>query len=200
MLTEIGIASITFAITNIDDLLILSLYFANPTYRTWNILLGQYLGIIAIILVGLTGLILDTFFADHWISFLGVIPMTIGFRGLYQLRLTDESEEEELPAPKSRFQILSVALVTIANGGDNIGVYVPLFANLTSSQIYLYVFVFLVLTTVWCMIALFITSHPRVKSIFAKHGKVVLSTFLILLGFFIMKEFLIWLINLTIAS
>ena len=191
MLTQIGIAIVTFAITNIDDLLILSMYFANPGFKARAVVMGQYLGIITLIIISLVGLILGAFLADHWISFLGAIPLALGVKGLFQLR-DEEEPEEKLNPTRSKFQFLNVALVTIANGGDNVGVYAPLFANLAMQDIIIYVIVFLLLTAVWCVLSYYIASHPKVKHVFEKHGKVILPVFLVLLGLFIMKDFIVW--------
>ncbi|NOT76179.1 MAG: transporter [Cyclobacteriaceae bacterium] len=196
MLSQILVAIVTFTITNMDDLLILSIYFANPDYKTRHIVAGQYLGILSLIVVSFVGVILGAILADHWISFLGVVPFALGIKGLFQLR-ENERDEEEVSSNNNthKHQYLSVALVTIANGGDNIGVYAPLFANLTFSDIILYMIIFLLLTAVWCALAYYLTSHPGVKRVFEKHGKVILPCFLILLGLFIMKDFGIWILT-----
>ena len=126
MIPHIGLAVVTFVITNIDDLLILSVYFAAPTYRGRNIVVGQFFGIVTIILISLTGVVLGNFLSDRWISLLGLLPIIVGVKEL----LSDEGEEsEDISIKPSNLQFLNVALVTIANGGDNIGVYVPLFAS-----------------------------------------------------------------------
>ena len=47
--------------------------------------------------------------------------------------------------------MLTVAAVTLANGGDNIGVYVPVFAATGIGALITYVIVFLPLVAVWCV-------------------------------------------------
>lgn len=195
MLSQVGIAIVTFAITNIDDLLILSIYFANPEYKTRNIIAGQYLGIISLIVISLIGLLLGALLPDHWISLLGIVPLALGIKGLFLLRKSDvEDEQEEINSKHSSLQYLNVAFVTIANGGDNVGVYAPLFANLSAFDLTIHISVFLLLTAVWCILSYYITNHPTVKLVFEKHGKVILPCFLILLGLFIMKHFGEWLL------
>jgi cadmium resistance protein CadD (predicted permease) len=188
MIPHIGLAVATFVITNIDDLLILSIYFAAPTYRGRNIVIGQFFGIIAIILISLSGVVLGNFLSDRWISLLGILPIIVGVKEL----LSDEGEEsEDVSVKASKFQFLNVALVTIANGGDNIGVYIPLFASLPdSSYVSLYVISFLFLTGVLCYLAFYLTNHPKIKHSAETWGHKILPYFLILLGVFILKDFL----------
>ena len=187
MIPHIGLAVVTFVITNIDDLLILSVYFAAPTYRGRNIVVGQFFGIVTIILISLTGVVLGNFLSDRWISLLGLLPIIVGVKEL----LSDEGEEsEDISIKPSNLQFLNVALVTIANGGDNIGVYVPLFASLPNpSYVSLYVITFLLLTAVLCYFAYFLTNHPKIKHYAETWGHKILPYFLIVLGIFILKDF-----------
>jgi cadmium resistance protein CadD (predicted permease) len=126
MIIHLGLAIATFGLTNIDDLLILSVYFASDRHKIRSVVAGQYLGIAALILISLSGTAAGHFFEIHWVSLLGLLPVLLGIRGL----IKRNEAEEELPLHKTKVQFLSVALVTIANGGDNIGVYAPLFATM----------------------------------------------------------------------
>jgi cadmium resistance protein CadD (predicted permease) len=189
MIPHIGLAVVTFVITNIDDLLILSVYFAAPAYRGRNIVVGQFFGIITIILISLVGVILGNFLSDRWISLLGILPIIVGVKEL----LTNEGDEDDdVSVTKSSFQFLSVALVTIANGGDNIGVYVPLFASLPDFNfVVLYSTIFILLTGVLCFLAYYLTNHPKIKHHAATWGHKILPYFLIVLGIYILKDFVI---------
>lgn len=191
MIPHIGLAIVTFLITNIDDLLILSVYFASPAYTRRNIVIGQFAGIITLILLSLAGMLIGNLVEDRWISLLGLLPIGLGIKDLLS---KDESDDDDVSKSKTHFQFLNIALVTIANGGDNIGVYVPLFANLERVEVSLYVVVFLAMTAVLCVIAYYFVNHPRVKKIFEKYGKIILPYFLILLGLFILKDFILSLV------
>ncbi len=73
-----AIASITsFAATNIDDIAILMLFFAqlNTTFRPKHIVIGQYLGFIALILISLPGFFGGLILPRYWIGLLGLIPI-----------------------------------------------------------------------------------------------------------------------------
>jgi cadmium resistance protein CadD (predicted permease) len=189
MITHLALAFATFIITNIDDLLILSVYFASNQYKVRNIIAGQYLGIVTLIAVSLLGIIASQLFAAHWVSLLGLLPVFLGVKDLLQRNQDDEAAPEKV---KSSFEFFSVALVTIANGGDNIGVYAPLFANIETYYIPFYIFTFLALTGAWCFLGYWIVRHPIVKNIFSRYGKLILPVFLIVLGTFILKDFIIW--------
>jgi cadmium resistance protein CadD (predicted permease) len=188
MFTHFAIAIATFGITNMDDLLILSVYFASDRHKAGNVIAGQYLGIATLILISLSGMVAGQLFEIHWVSLLGLLPVFLGIKGL----IRRNEMGEELTLNKKNFQFLSVALVTIANGGDNIGVYAPLFATMKISYVYFYIVIFLLLTGVWCFLGYWLAGHPLVKNIFSRYGKLILPFFLIALGLFILKDFIAW--------
>lgn len=187
MLNYALIGVITFVVTNIDDLLMLSIYFAAGEYKTKNIVSGQYLGITTLILVSLSALLLNQVFETRWISLLGIFPLLLGLRGI--LWKKNDGEPSSTETDRSKFQFLNVALITIANGGDNIGVYAPLFATTPTVYTIMYIGLFLLLTGVWCFLGYYSVSHPLVKGVFSTYGKIILPYFLILLGLFILKGF-----------
>ena len=60
----------------------------------------------------------------------------------------------------SALSFLSVAAVTFSNGGDNIGIYTPLFAsNNIIGQIDILVVLFLIMTAVWCSIGYYLVNQ-----------------------------------------
>jgi cadmium resistance protein CadD (predicted permease) len=88
--------------------------------------------------------------------------------------------------------MLSVALVTIANGGDNIGIYIPLFVALSMTETITTVMIFLMMTLVWCFVARYLTRHPLLKDTIERYGHLVTPFVLILLGIFILYESNSW--------
>jgi cadmium resistance protein CadD (predicted permease) len=82
----------------------------------------------------------------------------------------------------------SVAALTVANGSDNIGIYVPLFASSSVISLIVIVSVFLILVGVWCAIAYGLTSVPMIATILTSQGSTFVPCVLIGLGIFIVKE------------
>ena len=60
--------------------------------------------------------------------------------------------------------------VTFANGGDNIGVYVPVFATAGIGGIAVYAVVFLLLVAVWVAAGRFFATRPAVARAVARWG------------------------------
>lgn len=85
-------------------------------------------------------------------------------------------------------QTYKVAAVTIANGGDNISIYIPLFAGNQLASLGVILGVFFVMVGVWCAIAYFLTRHPTIAYVLSRYGRHVISFVLIDLGLLIMYE------------
>lgn len=89
------------------------------------------------------------------IGFLGLLPILLGVWKLLEVVFPTEEEEEE--AGKSRIasmkSIFKVSVITVMNGGDNIGTYVPLFSQAKGAEIAVYVVVYYILLGVWCFAA-----------------------------------------------
>ena len=192
MLYDIGLGVATFIVTNVDDLLILTLYFSSPLYKVRAVVLGQYLGICSLIAMSLVGFLAGMIVAPHWVSLLGILPLILGIRALALER--EKNEGGDISSAHTKFQFLNVAFVTIANGGDNIGVYIPLFANADFYQVVVYCVIFLILTALWCLLGFYFVKHPLVERAISKGGNRILPVFLIFLGLFILRDFVTWLI------
>lgn len=194
---------IAFIATNIDDIVILLLFFSqvDANFHRQHIVVGQYLGFTFLILVSLPGFFGGLIVPREWIGLLGLLPIAIGIRQLV-------SREEEIvqvqtvgrfkhspsnPIVSFLFSVLNpqtykVAAVTIANGGDNISIYIPLFAGSKPASLGVILSVFFLMVGVWCAIAYLLTRQPSIAYVLSRYSKHVVPFVLIGLGLSIMYE------------
>jgi cadmium resistance transport/sequestration family protein len=203
LLTAMTTGIAAFIATNIDDIFILTLLFTqvNAIFCRRHIVVGQYLGFSLLLLASLPGLLGNFLIPDAWIRLLGLVPIAIGL-GCF-LKEEDDGESQapissDNKLPKTSFlshwlspQTYGVAAVTVANGSDNIGVYVPLFANTALENLPIILGVFLTLVGLWCYIAYQLTNLPVISSTIIGYGQTFVPCVLIGLGVFIVKESLI---------
>jgi cadmium resistance protein CadD (predicted permease) len=118
-----------------------------------------------------------------------LFPIYLGIVQFISL-IKGKSDEEELEQQEKRSKIgmLSIATVTIANGGDNIGTYVPLFASLSPADKSIMTGIFLGMVFIWLTTARYLTTHPLVAKTIARYGHIITPIVLCLLGLFILKE------------
>ncbi|MFC5946733.1 cadmium resistance transporter [Pseudonocardia lutea] len=192
-LATIRQAAVMFAVTNVDDLLVLGLFFGRaPDGRAaGRVVLGQYLGFGAILVASLLGAVGAGFLPGSVVPYLGLLPILLGLRAAWQAwqarrdRRDDDGDAEE---PGGRVGVLAVAAVTLANGGDNIGVYVPVLAGATRTGFVTYTAVFLLLVGVWCGAGRFLATRPFVARTLSRWGHVVLPAVLIAIGVLVLVE------------
>ncbi|MFJ8016094.1 cadmium resistance transporter [Streptomyces sp. NPDC096339] len=190
----IGQAAGLFAVTNIDDILVLALFFAQGAGHpgsTRRIVLGQYLGFAAILAVAVAAAFGATFLPESAIPYLGLLPLALGLKAAWQAWKDHRgggTDEEEAQPEEGGPNSLEVAAVTIANGGDNIGVYVPVFATAGSGGMAVYAVVFLALVAVWCFAGRYFATRPVIARALARWGHVLLPLVLITIGLLILVE------------
>jgi cadmium resistance protein CadD (predicted permease) len=156
----ITIGIISFAATNIDDIFILMMFFSSSSssFPTRQVVVGQYLGIGLLVTISALGSFISIAVPTYIIGLLGIVPIGIGVKKLIELRTKKrkdtKSQQTVQMRIKSHLSFVSVAAVTFSNGGDNIGVYTPLFAKYNAaSQITALAIVFMAMTAVWCIAA-----------------------------------------------
>ncbi len=190
---------VAFAITNIDDMLLLTVFFSDREtgLKKRHIVLGQYLGFVVLLLLSLLGFLGALLIPAYWIGLLGFYPI---FKGIYELRKhfflkKDQPQGAVLPSFSQENPLLlsalqapqtySVAAVTIGNGGDNLSVYIPLFAQMQGASVLFLVVLFLFLVSVWCLIGYWLTRLPGMEIILKRISFAAFPFLLIGLGLFI---------------
>jgi cadmium resistance transport/sequestration family protein len=195
--TAIPAGITAFTATNLDDILILLLFFSqvNAWFRHRHIVAGQYLGFAALVLASLPGFFGGMLLPQAWIGMVGIVPIAIGVGRL--LNRGEEVEEDValMPSPSDSYfsnilspQTVGVASITFANGGDNIGIYVPLFASCNWETLLITLAMFFSLVGVWCYTAFQLVRVPTIADTLTRYGNFLVPFVLIGLGVMILLE------------
>lgn len=187
ILSSIAQAVGLFIATNIDDIIILSLFFGRGQGQpgtTRRILLGQYLGFLGILGAGvLAALGAQALLPDQVLPYFGLIPLGLGLWATWQAwRNRDDDDDDAAQLEGKRVSVWTVAAVTFANGGDNIGVYVPVFVSVSWGTILAYCIVFLLLVAVLVFVARWITSRKPIAEALERWEHILFPAVLIGLG------------------
>ncbi len=213
MISTIITALVSFFSTNIDDIFILMLFFSqvNKDIKVKHIVIGQYLGIGALTAISIAGALGISIIPQEYVGLLGLVPIYLGIKEYIEYKKEIKNNvEEEAQATEENIQeqvflnqenktlvsirkfispsILKVTGVTIANGGDNIGIYIPLFSSMKLYSILITVIVFLLLTGVWCFIGFKLAEHPFVNKNIEKYKHIFVPIIFVALGVFIILE------------
>lgn len=179
--------------TSIDYLFILMIIFSQSYTRKglFQIYGGQYIGTGILVVVSLFAAYVLNFIPQDWlIGLLGLIPIFLGVR----IDLLGESEEEEgkvvekLEQRGSTRLLWIVTLLTIASGGDNLGIYIPYFTSLSFSEILVILIVFFISTFLLCQISYKLVKISFVSETIEKYERIIVPVVFIGLGLYIMLE------------
>lgn len=192
-------ALVLFVATNIDHLALLTLWFVHGQNRpgtTARICAGQYVGFgvilaVTIVLSAISGLVIP----QEYLRFLGLIPLALGVKAAIgeireRVGSRDFENEGEAQLKGKKVSVGAVALVTMANGGDEVAAYLPVFALSTWWQIALFCAVFLVLAGVLLALARFITGRMGLAEVLERFEAIIFPSVLILLGVLILADLL----------
>ncbi|WP_016701042.1 cadmium resistance transporter [Actinoalloteichus spitiensis] len=180
-----------FVVTNIDDVVVLALFFAQGAGRpgtTRTIVLGQYLGFCGILLVSVAAALGAAFLPAGAVPYLGLLPLLLGVRAAVEAWRHRDDPDEEKAAARTGPTVLAVTAVTFANGGDNIGVYVPVFATAGAGGMSVHIVTFLVLLALLVLAGRYLASRPAIASALARWGHILLPVVLIAIGLLILVE------------
>ncbi|HEU5156000.1 MAG TPA: cadmium resistance transporter [Streptosporangiaceae bacterium] len=179
-----------FVGTNVDDIIVLTVLFlssrAGGKPRPWQIWVGQYAGVAALVLVSAAAALGLTIVPEDWVGLLGLIPLVLGVVGLV-VALRSRADGEDDP-PAVAYGVVSVAGLTIANGADNISVYTPVFRTIGVGPSAVIVMVFAVGIAVWCLAGSWLGSHRKIVEIVERHGEWLVPAVFIALGILIIVE------------
>ncbi len=175
-----------FVTTNLDDLFVLLGFFSDPRFRLPQVALGQFIGIATLYGVSVAASLLSLVVSPAYVGLLGILPIAIGLKKMWELREGEGDGEEAAATDKgARWRPLTVAAVTIADGGDNLGVYIPLFATRPGVDVAVIGVVFAVMTLLWVGAAFWLTTHRTLGAPIRRYGRRVVPFVLVALGAYI---------------
>ncbi|HDR7773990.1 cadmium resistance transporter [Bacillus paranthracis] len=198
MVTTIISSFIAFTSTNIDDIFILLVLFSQVKTgvckeedRTFQgktkikelyIVIGQYLGVSVIIFLSIIGSLSSFFIPISWIGLLGFVPIYMGIKGLFSLRSNKSNEVID----NTSGSLFKVAAITLANGADNISIYIPMFTSQSLEANFVTLIIFFCMIAIWCLIGYTLLRAPIFAKVLERNCHIIVPIVLIGLGMFIL--------------
>ena len=180
MLTSIFTSIIAYISTNIDDIFVLMILLASAGAAKGRLIAGHFLGVGLITVISmLCAFGLQNLPLRH-VGLLGLVPIALGIKAWF-----DRDEEE---AEAKGTGVLSMAMITLGNGADNVGVYIPLFTGFSGVERIGAVIIFAGMTVLWIWFANSLAELPKIKAVIEKYKAVAIPVVFIALGVFIILE------------
>ena len=180
-------AAVLFAGTNVDDMIVLTVLSGSSRAagrpRQWHIWAGQYAGFAVLIgasLAAAAGLALVPL---HWLWLLGLVPLGLGLYKLAAAIRAHRSGQQASPAAVTG--LAGVIGLTVANGGDNLSVYIPVFRTSSAAEIAVIITVFLAAVGLYCLASIRFAGHRAIIQAVQRWGEWIVPVVFILIGFYI---------------
>lgn len=192
LLTAALLAVPLFIATNIDDVFVLLMFFAEPRVRAAHVIAGQFVGIGALVLASVIAGLIALVIEPEYVGLLGLLPIAIGVKKAIDLIRGEGDDTEDsarVPAGSTNVRlVIAVTAITIANGGDNLAVYTPFFATRSLPETVIVAVVFAVMTALWCVIAQWMVNHRTLGLPIRRYGQPLMPAMLIGIGVFILYD------------
>ncbi|MFL9961409.1 cadmium resistance transporter [Paraburkholderia sediminicola] len=210
MFSLVLLAIVAYAATNIDNLFVLLAFLAQARGGRHRVIAGQCAGSLVLIAGSILFAALLMHLPAGYVGLLGLLPIGVGLSQVWE-RLGPSLAQRTKAAPDdahvstgakesstaAAFTVLSnaalasstrnssfltVAGVAIANGSDNLAVYVPLYASRSPSETALISLVFVVMSGLWCAAAVWLVEHPLLGAPIRRYGTSLLPLILLAIG------------------
>lgn len=181
MLTSILTSIVSYISTNIDDIFVIMILLASAEGAAKRRLIaGHFLGVGWITVISMLGAFGLQNLPLKYVGLLGLVPIALGIKAWF-----DRNEEE---TEANAGGLLSMAMITVGNGADNVGVYIPLFTGFSGPERIGTVIVFALMTGVWVFLANSLAEFPKIKAVIEKYKGIAIPVVFIALGVFIILD------------
>lgn len=197
LMQQVITAGGAFMATNVDDIVLLTLLFSRLPHRgrALPLMLGQVLGFSLLVLVSLLGVLGCQALPQGSLGLLGLLPIGLGLRRWQQACGSETASRTSADGGDASpgligagplAELLGMAGLTVANGSDNIGVYLPLFAHADRSAVTVTLITFAAVLALWMALAWGLTRHPALAPLLRRYGSALVPAVLIGLGLLIL--------------
>jgi cadmium resistance protein CadD (predicted permease) len=206
---DLGVAAAAFVGTNVDNCVVtMAMVAGAPLERAHRIAAGQVFGFFVLVAVSAAAAALLFEFSAAAVGLLGLVPLTLGVRGLVGLvrahpDATVEPPVEPAGGGRRRWpwrggtrgerravgrSFTAAALVTVAAGGDNLAVYIPLFRVGGASNVGAIVVAFVVGEVLVTWLILTGGRHPKARGVMLRLGHLAVPVLLCCIGVLVMVQ------------
>jgi cadmium resistance protein CadD (predicted permease) len=193
------VAVAAFVGTNVDNgVVTTAMVAAAPLERAHRIAAGQVVGFCCVVAVAAAAALLLFEFSAAAVGLLGLVPLAIGVHGLIGLRHRRPGRDAQARSLRTGRRpatdravgrsFTAAALVTIASGGDNLAVYIPLFHEGGVANLLAIATVFAAGEVTLTMLILTAGRHPQARETMTRLGAVAVPLLLCVVGVLVLAS------------
>ena len=186
MFASLFTSIVAYTGTNIDDIFVIMILLAQAAKGTkGKLIAGHFLGVGILTVVSMLGAFGLQNLPLKYVGILGLVHIGLGIKAWLDYR--KGADDDDAPETQS-VSLLSMAMITVGNGADNVGVYIPLFTGFSGAERIGAVIVFALMTALWIFLANSLAEYTKVKTAVGKYKHIVIPAVFILLGVYIIMD------------
>jgi len=186
--TAFGLIATSFAVTNFDNLALLVSWLLGARGRWAPVFVGHLVGMGVLLLLAWSFGIGAELLPVRYVGYLGVIPIGLGLKGLYDLAREGPGGEGAPVGSNVAVRPLSIAATQIANGVDTVLVFGPLLAETEAGTDLVMVAGFVAMALLWFGLARFLEGRVARLFFLARYAHWVAPIVLIGVGLYILDN------------
>lgn len=177
----VAASALAFIGTMIDNFFAFSAQLlVTPRHRIRRVATAQALGVISLVAMAYAvGSVLEAV-SSRWIGLLAIAPWSLG---LYGWRHRNDPVHDHF-----RRGAITTFVMTIALGGDNLAVWIPMLRSQITSHAVVTLVTFAVLEFLFIVISRALMGHPAIVAWGERHARRIVPWVYLMLGFLILFE------------
>ncbi len=183
MLPLLALVSLSFAATNIDNLIILTGLLVHRQQTHLTLFAGYALGMLALLFLSTSIGTVSLLIPIAWLGFLGAVPVCLGIWTMARLLRSAPDQPTTTAA-----SITSLFTLQIANGMDTVLVFAPLLTDTNLRGDGLIVSGYLVMIAIWFGFSVLLSQQARKVEVLIKIGRWLAPLIMIAVGLYILED------------
>lgn len=184
-MVEIVLSSVVvFVATSVDELVVLTTIFAYAERRkaVLQVYAGQLISQAVLLTISALAAFGIETVSQRGIGLLGIIPIVLGIRILFGGNEDDEAQETANRLGSRASFTLTVALIAIGGGSEELAVFIPFLGTLATPDLVVALLTLLLLVPLWCRLSQRIASVERIQGWITRYQRIFVPVVFIGLG------------------
>ena len=191
ILTITSMTALSYASTNVDNLLLGVVLLGANRDQQGPIKLGMVSAAVAVMLLCAIGLVVRHTVDAGLVGYLGLLPIALGLRHLWLGFVGGNATYGETTSFAGRGAVaiwLGTAALMMANSGDTVALFLPLLADTRPAVFPLVALAYLGTAIAWALLAWALASRPWVARTMDRYGARLLPWVMIGVGLYILAN------------
>jgi len=181
VITALLLVPVAYAITNVDNLLIMATLGAGPASRR-NVILGFLVASIIVLTITSLASFIEYLVPANMLGYLGFVPISIGIYLLFSKNSSHDS------GVNSTTTWPAIAVLLLANSGDTVFALGPLFAESGNDARIGLAIGFTLIAGLWLLLILTVSSKVAKSETLSRLGHWLAPWMMIIVGLYILSD------------